>query len=385
MSRLKQAVKAGKETGLDVRFLWSCIQNSDMKDIDFGAIGKELDLTSGAASKRWSRLKQALERGGTGATAPAKGADQAYKGSKKAAGGAGKKRKSSEDETDEEGGKPEVKKERRMSAAAIASKLKAEADDDSEPEHEASTEDAEAAVDADDEDTAVHDNKPATAKKKKPAPMKPATAGPKKSTTAIAVAERKTKSTPRRRPLTDKEVLAKLGDEEAANDELQKIAPGRRAYPKSHNLLETFQALRTPGKNGDGDEESPTHFGTLLSYPAPIDSAEPKHTTDDILAAISEEAMKMPSAAEERLKRDKQQAAQINDAAATAAQQQQFPAGEENQPNAAIAASGPSEDLQASPWYSVSPHWADQAGTSAYGSVSFFAEQGEPDPDEQYV
>lgn len=33
MSRLKQAVKAGKETGLDVRFLWSCIQNSDMKDV----------------------------------------------------------------------------------------------------------------------------------------------------------------------------------------------------------------------------------------------------------------------------------------------------------------------------------------------------------------
>lgn len=35
MSRLKQAVKSGKESGLDVRYLWSCIQNSDIKDVSF--------------------------------------------------------------------------------------------------------------------------------------------------------------------------------------------------------------------------------------------------------------------------------------------------------------------------------------------------------------
>lgn len=33
MSRLKQAVKEGKENGLDVRYLWSCIQHSDMNNV----------------------------------------------------------------------------------------------------------------------------------------------------------------------------------------------------------------------------------------------------------------------------------------------------------------------------------------------------------------
>lgn len=30
MSRLRQGVKEGKQTGLDVGFLWACIQNSEI-------------------------------------------------------------------------------------------------------------------------------------------------------------------------------------------------------------------------------------------------------------------------------------------------------------------------------------------------------------------
>ncbi|GME27260.1 putative mannan endo-alpha-mannosidase dcw1 [Neofusicoccum parvum] len=279
MSRLKQAVKAGKETGLDVRFLWSCIQNSDMGTINFQTLGAELNLSAGAASKRWSRLKQTLERGEMGAPAPSKGGGAAGKKETGAGSGAGRKRKAAEAENDE--GDGSVAKKGKNDTAA-SSKIKNE----------------------DDDNDAAELTKPATSNKKA-AVRKAAATGPKK---AVSKDVREVKSTPpRRRNLTDMEVYAKLGVDDAE----QEIKTERdHAYPPHHSLLQTFQALQTPGRASAGASifRAAAPQSEATSYPTPEDSAEGSNerTAYDVFTTISEEAMKSPSGAERRLQREKE-------------------------------------------------------------------------------
>ncbi|KAL1651955.1 hypothetical protein SLS58_000078 [Diplodia intermedia] len=326
MSRLKQAVKAGKEgAGLDVRYLWSCIQHSDMNNVDFKAVGAELGLNPGAASKRWSRLKQALERGETGSAAPANGAPGGKKGSadsnKKPPAG-GRKRQNTEAADDEDLGNGSVKKAK--GNPSTARKIKAE-ENGNEDDNSDTVED----------DTVNDPENKAFATSKKPAPSrtKAATTGPKKkSSTANAdVATGPTlgeaNSAPpalhrRRRPLTDEEIYQKLNVDEAEELEKRHMGPHRSAYPRAHNLTETFQALRTPDRKGTaaifadiaipnenggggGDKDDVTLLG---GYPTPINTGSSpsklkemnKPTVEDVFSAIAEEAMKSPSAAEER-------------------------------------------------------------------------------------
>lgn len=240
----------------------------------------------------------------------------------------------------------EAKKGKKKGAPAAATKVKAEPEDtDGEASLNETTEEIEATE---------SQEKPVTANKL--TPKKAATAGPKK-TAAAAVTERKAKSTPRRRPLTDEEVYAKLEVDEAVENELQNLQPGRHAYPKNHNLLETFEAMRTPDKqkassSTPSSNSNDSLFSVTMPYTTPMGTPFPTRNVNEVLTSLSEEAMRGPSGAEERLKRE-QQAADNNEAGKPA--------------NVAQA------DVQSSPWWAVSPHWAE--GIEARGAGSFYDEE----------
>ncbi|KAF2010070.1 hypothetical protein BU24DRAFT_473253 [Aaosphaeria arxii CBS 175.79] len=85
-SRLKQAMKAGTVPNDSAYpFLWLCVKHSTHQTLNWEAIAKACNLTVGAASKRYSRMKIAFEKGEAMPETPKK--------EPKAAGGAGTKRK----------------------------------------------------------------------------------------------------------------------------------------------------------------------------------------------------------------------------------------------------------------------------------------------------
>ncbi|OJD40593.1 uncharacterized protein BKCO1_1000397 [Diplodia corticola] len=283
MSRLKKAIKEGKETNLDVRYLWSCIRLSDMDNVDFKAVGAELSLNPGAASKRWSRLKQALERGETGSTGPATGADVGKQGGARN----GKKRQNAEIASDQEPDAANAKKAKSKPGTTRKTKVEEKIgnDDDgaAEPLREAVTTGAKNKKSTVDADTDV---------------------------TRVTAETPKAKSAPRLRrprPLTDEEIYKKLDVDEAEILEKRSMGPNPvRAYPKAHNLTDTFHALRTP----DGKEVAPISgvFDNIISpggapaggYPTPTDnrvlpSEQQQQNKPNSQEIFAEDAMMSPS------------------------------------------------------------------------------------------
>ncbi|KAJ4352441.1 uncharacterized protein N0V89_007789 [Didymosphaeria variabile] len=72
-SRLKKAVEEGKPAGKgSYELLWLCVKHSSRdKALDWKTIAAQCGTTSGAASKRYSRMKQAWEKEGSSDSPPA--------------------------------------------------------------------------------------------------------------------------------------------------------------------------------------------------------------------------------------------------------------------------------------------------------------------------
>ncbi|KAK0645115.1 hypothetical protein DIS24_g8225 [Lasiodiplodia hormozganensis] len=335
MSRLKQAVKEGKENGLDVRYLWSCIQHSDMNNVDFKAVGEELSLNAGAASKRWSRLKMALERGETGSTtAAAPGGKQGNGSNGKKSATSNRKRQNAET-ADNEGDDAGAFKKAKRNPSTRKVKTEEHNDDDGN--------DAAETYESDDTAEGIVipglDKKPTTiVKKSAPAlsQMAATTDGPVKTSTFLFTAAPDSPPSPAsapprrrrgRRPLTEEEVYRKLDVDEAEEHARRSMGGATsRTYPKSHNLRDTFASMRTPdGKQGggatanafddvaipgendddaDGSSVPPGRYSTPEnnnnSASPPKQQQKKKHTVNEVFAAIADEAMKSPSGAEER-------------------------------------------------------------------------------------
>ncbi|KAH7394935.1 hypothetical protein DE146DRAFT_615947 [Phaeosphaeria sp. MPI-PUGE-AT-0046c] len=90
-SRLKKSMEAGEApSGSVYKFLWLCVKHSPRdKAPNWNEIAEKCGTTSGAASKRYSRMKQAFEAGGdpaasgsasSGAKTPAKATPKRLKG-----------------------------------------------------------------------------------------------------------------------------------------------------------------------------------------------------------------------------------------------------------------------------------------------------------------
>ncbi|KAF2690415.1 hypothetical protein K458DRAFT_427152 [Lentithecium fluviatile CBS 122367] len=73
-SRLKQAMEGGKNPGSSAyEFLWLCVKHSSRDKVpDWNDIAQKCGTTSGAASKRYSRMKQAFEKGDAAPSTPSK-------------------------------------------------------------------------------------------------------------------------------------------------------------------------------------------------------------------------------------------------------------------------------------------------------------------------
>ncbi|KAL1597952.1 hypothetical protein SLS60_008440 [Paraconiothyrium brasiliense] len=72
-SRLKKALEEGKPAGKgSYELLWLCVKHSSRdKALDWKAIAAQCGTTTGAASKRYSRMKQAWEKDGSSDSPPA--------------------------------------------------------------------------------------------------------------------------------------------------------------------------------------------------------------------------------------------------------------------------------------------------------------------------
>ncbi|KAF2708896.1 hypothetical protein K504DRAFT_468120 [Pleomassaria siparia CBS 279.74] len=112
-SRLKQAMNENKPPGPTAYpFLWLCIKHSSLKKApDWNAIAKKCNTTPGAASKRYSRMKQAFETGaaapnsagGKGANNDAASPTKASPAKRKRAPATPRKKAAATTETDEDG------------------------------------------------------------------------------------------------------------------------------------------------------------------------------------------------------------------------------------------------------------------------------------------
>ncbi|KAF2273584.1 uncharacterized protein EI97DRAFT_480598 [Westerdykella ornata] len=145
-SRLKQALEQGKNPGPSAQqLLWLCVKHSSRdKPLDWNLIAEKCNTTPGAASKRYSRMKQAFESGtavppasasatngkSSGAAARSKRKRADAKGK---ATGKGKDMGSADEETDNDGGnksldvkkqddKPKPKRARTTKKAAAVKK-----------------------------------------------------------------------------------------------------------------------------------------------------------------------------------------------------------------------------------------------------------------------
>lgn len=110
--------------------------------------------------------------------------------------------------------------------------------------------------------------------------------------------------------MTDQEIYAKL---EVPEDDNNNEKPPK-VYPKHHNLLQTFQALRTPGKDEWGSVVgSPASTATIAGgdnvfYFSPTDSSADgmddngsrrgSTTAQDVFTQIAHAEMQSPSKAE---------------------------------------------------------------------------------------
>ncbi|KAF2838965.1 hypothetical protein M501DRAFT_1004823 [Patellaria atrata CBS 101060] len=130
------------------QLLWLCVKNSDMKTIDFDAVGKALGCSKSGAAQRFGRLKKALDEGMSVADAskpatPSKKTTATKGGSvspiKRPTTGTKRKKpsKDDDDDSDDDAGTysatPIPKKQRPVRAVASKSpKVKDEGSDDDE-------------------------------------------------------------------------------------------------------------------------------------------------------------------------------------------------------------------------------------------------------------